>query len=99
MRAGLGHVAGILCAAALLACGSGESARSIPTAAAELYQRLLALDDHHPEALWFLGLAAAQAVRPDDAADLWNRLLAMLPPGSDEHQMLTDRIAALPSSD
>lgn len=73
----------------------GESSEPLPALAVDLYQRILALDERHPESLWFLGLAAAQAGQADDARAFWTRLLAMIPADSDEHQMLSGRIAEL----
>lgn len=45
-------------------------------------QRALALAPGNPKALWLLGSAALQAGQRDTAADLWQTLLGILPPGS-----------------
>jgi cytochrome c-type biogenesis protein CcmH len=63
--------------------------------AAELFRRALELEPGNAKALWFAGLAAADSGKPEEAAALWRRLLAQLPEGSDEHGMLSRRIAAL----
>lgn len=48
-----------------------------------------------PDALWFVGVAEAEAGRPDQAVALWNRLLDRLPADSEAHAALSARIAAL----
>jgi len=73
----------------------GEPNQPLTESTLTLYRRMLALDDRQPDALWFLGLSEAQSGRPDAAADLWNRLLVLLPPDSDEHAMLSARINEL----
>jgi cytochrome c-type biogenesis protein CcmH len=60
-------------------------------------KRLEALDANDPRALWYLGLAAAQAHRPDEAKTRWQKLLALLPPDSPEHKTVTAALAALSS--
>jgi cytochrome c-type biogenesis protein CcmH len=71
----------------------------VPAEAVALYERMLALDARQPDALWFLGVAAARAGRGEEASDLWSRLLVMLPQGSDEHRMLSSRIEGLSESE
>ena len=77
----------------------GEPNQPVPEAALELYRRMLALDQRQPDALWFLGLYEAQSGRLEEAVELWNRLLGLLPPGSDEHAMLSARIDELASAE
>ena len=67
----------------------------VPDAAQALYRRILALDAVHPDALWFLGLAASEAGRGEETVALWTRLLALLPADSEEHRLLANRLAAL----
>lgn len=68
---------------------------ALPQAALALYERMLAIDADAAEALWFLGLDAAGNGRAGEAREHWTRLLARMPPGSDEHKQLSERIAAL----
>ncbi len=87
-------------AEALLALAGAELALApedapAPEAALALYRRVLALAPDAPEALWFLGLAAAEAGRGDEAGEFWGRLVELLPPDSDERRVLADRLAAL----
>ncbi|HEX9646083.1 MAG TPA: c-type cytochrome biogenesis protein CcmI [Alphaproteobacteria bacterium] len=63
--------------------------------AADLFRRALALEPANGEALWFLGLLAAQSGDADQAVAMWRRLLGQLAPGSDEHRMLSRRIDEL----
>ena len=56
-----------------------------PPAAVALYARILALDPDDEPALWFVGLAAAEGGDPATARTRWQRLLALLVPGTEEH--------------
>jgi cytochrome c-type biogenesis protein CcmH len=70
---------------------------SVSPGAEMLFGRLLALQDGNPTALWYLGQAAASAGRKDEARGLWQRLLAVLPENSAEHEQVRqelDRLAA-----
>jgi cytochrome c-type biogenesis protein CcmH len=49
-----------------------------------LYTRLSRLAPDHPDALWFLGLAAYQNGDPRTALRVWERLASRLPAGSPE---------------
>ena len=87
-------------AGALLALAGAELALApqdapAPEAALALYRRVLALSPDEPEALWILGLAAAEAGRGAEAGEFWGRLVELLPPDSDERRVLADRLAAL----
>jgi cytochrome c-type biogenesis protein CcmH len=73
---------------------AGEGAPA-PEAALDAYERLLALDPGHFEALWFTGLGAVEQGRVDDAAAAWRRLADMMPPDSDERAELLGQIEAL----
>lgn len=77
----------------------GEPDQPVSERAVVLYRRMLELDERQPDALWFLGLSEAQSGRPEAAADLWNRLLVMLPPDSAEHEMLATRIGELTATE
>jgi len=58
-------------------------------------KRLQTLDADDPSALWYLGLAAAQAHEIDEAKAYWQKLLTVLPTDSDERKMVSDALAAL----
>ena len=60
-----------------------------------LLHKVEVLSPDEPEALWYLGLAAAQAKRPDEAARYWQRLLAALPPDAPERKTVTAALGAL----
>ena len=75
---------------------SGEvGAESPPAEAVAVYERILALDPHDGAALWFVGLGAAE--RGDSAAARahWERLLALLAPGTDEHEAVRTALDSL----
>jgi cytochrome c-type biogenesis protein CcmH len=78
---------------AMLADRKPEDA--IPGPALDLLHRIEAKQPDQPAALWYLGLAAAQARHPDAAAAYWRRLLPLLPPDSDEHKMVTAALGAV----
>jgi cytochrome c-type biogenesis protein CcmH len=61
----------------------------------DLLHKVEALKPGDPEALWYLGLAAAQAKKPGEAERYWQRLLAALPADAGERKTVTDAIAAL----
>ncbi|MEA1677763.1 c-type cytochrome biogenesis protein CcmI [Nitrospirillum sp. BR 11163] len=52
---------------------------------------------NNPQALWYLGLDAAEAGRKAEARDLWGRLLPLLPEGSEDRKELEGRLKALGS--
>lgn len=57
----------------------------VPAEAVAVFRRLHAIDADNPVVLWHLGLAAAQAGNAAEARAFWDRLLALLPPGSTDH--------------
>ena len=67
----------------------------VPAAAVAVYRRLLALDGANPVALWHLGLAAAESGDDGEARTLWQRLLALLPPGGADHDIVRRALDAL----
>lgn len=66
-----------------------------PPAAIALYARILALAPDDGPALWFTGLAAAERGDAATARARWERLLALLAPGSDEHQAIQTALDTL----
>jgi len=69
--------------------------QSLPDRVVALLHRVEALSPNQPEALWYLGLAAAQAHQPDQAAGYWQRLLATLPADAPERKTVTDALATV----
>jgi cytochrome c-type biogenesis protein CcmH len=67
----------------------------LPERAVSLWRRVDALDPRQPQALWYLGLAAAQQRRLAEAGSYWQRLLPLLPADSEQHKMVAAAIAAL----
>ena len=67
----------------------------LPERAVALWRRVNAADSKQPQALWYLGLAAAQQRRLAEASGYWQRLLPLLPEDSDQHKMVAAAIAAL----
>lgn len=67
----------------------------IPPQAVDLLRHAAAIDPQQPAALWYLGLAAAQQRNFDAATGYWQRLLAVLPPDSEQHRSVAEAIAAI----
>lgn len=67
----------------------------IPARAVALLQRARTLDPDAPTALWYLGLAAAQAHRFDAARADWQRLLTVLPAGSEDAKTVAAALGAI----
>ena len=64
----------------------GDAGPEPPAAAAvAVYMRVLALDPDDEPALWFVGLSAAEGGDAATARGHWQRLLALLAPGTEEH--------------
>ncbi|HXP29912.1 MAG TPA: c-type cytochrome biogenesis protein CcmI [Stellaceae bacterium] len=60
-----------------------------------LLHRVETLAPGEPAALWYLGLAAAQARRFDEAAQYWQRLVAALPSDSAERKTVAAALDAI----
>jgi cytochrome c-type biogenesis protein CcmH len=67
----------------------------IPETELALLKQLKGLDANEPRALWYLGLAAAQAHEIEEAKTYWQKLLTLLPPNSADRKMVSDALAAL----
>jgi cytochrome c-type biogenesis protein CcmH len=92
-----GGVAPLLAEAhALLVNGGGrDPTKKLPDRLVELMKEIERRDPKQPEALWYLGLAAAQDHNPSAAAEYWQRLLALLDPGSAEYKTVQEAVAAI----
>lgn len=60
-----------------------------------LLRRVETLDPKNPEALWLLGVAAAQSMKPDEALGYWTRVLGLLPPGSPDRKTVEEAIGSV----
>ena len=80
--------------AALVVEGLPENA-PLPPRLVAVMRELLAIDPQSPDALYFLGVAEAQAGRKAAARGLWNRLLALLPPDSPARGEVIQQIEGL----
>ena len=84
--------------ALIVAAGSGRDPRvAVPAPAVTALQRVLAIAPDEPDALWYLGLAAAQRHDADAATGYWRRLLAALPPSGEDRKMVQAAVDALAS--
>lgn len=72
-----------------------KSSERLPQEAVAAFREVLARAPDHAQALWFVGRGAYETGDRETAAKHWNRLLALLPPGSPEARELSDRIASL----
>lgn len=67
----------------------------LPPKAVEALREVVAIDPANKEALWLLGLDAANSGRRDEAAELWNRLLAQMDPKDPDRAAVSQRISTL----
>lgn len=70
-----------------------------PAEAETVLQKVLELDAKNPDALYHLGEVARRKGDRDEAARYWEKLLAELPPGSEEHDWLQQRLETLPKGE
>jgi cytochrome c-type biogenesis protein CcmH len=70
---------------------------AVPEPALTALRRVIAIAPDQPDALWYLGLAAAQHHDPEAATGYWRRLLAALPPSGEDRKMVQAAIDALVS--
>jgi cytochrome c-type biogenesis protein CcmH len=75
--------------------GGHDPRRPLPPRFVEIMRKVEAIQPKQPEALWFLGLAEAQQQHPDAAVGYWKRLLAMLPPGTEDYKSVQQAVDAL----
>jgi len=71
----------------------------VPDGVIAVLKRLETLEPEEPRVLWYLGLAAAQARRPEEAKARWQKLLTLLPPESAEHKTVAAALAAISGGD
>jgi cytochrome c-type biogenesis protein CcmH len=82
--------------AVLDAAGGGrDPSKKLPPRFVEIMKKIEGIAPQQPEALWYLGLAEVQQQRPEGAVGYWRRLLAMLPPGTDDYKSVQQAVDAL----
>ncbi len=78
------------------ALADGIKGDILPPAFVMVMQQVNAIDPDQQDALWYLGLAAAQRGDAHRALKFWQRLAQLLPAGSRERKTLQERLDALP---
>jgi cytochrome c-type biogenesis protein CcmH len=73
----------------------GDPHKKLPEKAVTELRKVLEMEPRNGEALWYLGLAAAQEHKREEAAGYWQRLLAVLPPEGDDAKMVETALKAL----
>jgi len=68
---------------------------AVPERVVTLMKRAETLDPKQPAALWYLGLAAAQQRRFEEATGYWQRLSTALPADSDQHKAVMAALEAI----
>lgn len=74
---------------------AGDDAAAPPSDATVLFRQILAAEPKNQMALWYVGLAEADAGHKDMARDLLSRLLAELPANAPGRQEVEQRLAVL----
>ena len=69
----------------------------IPPRVVALLKRAEAGDPQEPMVLWYLGVAAAQDGRPEEARRYWQALLSTLPGGGEDAKMIQAALDTLPA--
>jgi cytochrome c-type biogenesis protein CcmH len=81
--------------ASALIRGQPDLDRELPEGFADAVNRIRTLDADNPLGLFYAGMVERLAGRNDLARDLWRRVLALLPEGSDERADLQRQIDQL----
>lgn len=68
---------------------------SVGAEAREAYERLALLAPDHPEPWWYLGIAALQAGRTEEARRHWRRVLSLLPEDHPDRAAISERLSAI----
>ncbi|HYE49782.1 MAG TPA: c-type cytochrome biogenesis protein CcmI [Azospirillaceae bacterium] len=72
-----------------------EDGTKPPDAFFQVMRDVLKRSPENPQALWYLGLEAAESGRPQEARAMWTKLLGQLAAGSPDHAELSRRIEGL----
>ena len=75
--------------------GGNALDQKLPDRVMTLLHKVEGMSPNEPEALWYLGLAAAQDKKPDEAARYWQRLLTTLPADAPERKTVSDALASV----
>lgn len=86
-------------AEALIAAARARGDTQPPEAVYAVYAVILTHQPDNPNALYFVGRAAAESGDAARARDLWGRLLQRIPPDEPAHASLRQQLEALPASD
>ncbi len=86
-------------AEALIAATRARGEKRPPEAVYAVYAAILKHQPDNPNALYFVGRAAAESGDAARARDLWSRLLKRIPPNEPAHASLRQQLEALPASD
>lgn len=81
--------------AVLEMAGGAAPEKPLPEAFVADMRKVAEIDPENTEALWYLGLAAAQRHDKEQALAKWRQLLALLPPGSDDAKLVQRAVEAL----
>ena len=74
---------------------AGDDATAPPAEATALFRQILQAEPKNQMALWYVGIAEADAGHKDSARDLWSQLLAQLPANAPGREEVEQRLAAL----
>jgi cytochrome c-type biogenesis protein CcmH len=72
-----------------------DGEQKVPEAAAVAFRAVLDRAPDEPRALWWVGMAAVEAGRRDEALALWTRLRDGLPAGSEQRREVEAALAAI----
>jgi len=75
--------------------GRTDLAKTVPAEFPEAVKRIRTLDPANPLGLFYAGVVARAEGRPDEAKALWEKILALMPEGSQERQQLQHEIDTL----
>ena len=75
--------------------GRTDLAKTVPAEFPEAVKRIRTLDPANPLGLFYAGVVARAEGRPDEAKALWEKVLALMPEGSQERQQLQHEIDTL----
>jgi cytochrome c-type biogenesis protein CcmH len=78
-----------------LIAAAGDDAPAPPAEATALFRQILQAEPKNQMALWYVGIAEADAGHKDSARDLWSQLLAQLPANAPGREEVEQRLAAL----
>lgn len=75
---------------------ASDRTAALPEDAVALFRQVLELDARNPDALYFVGMAQAQAGETESARDTWTQLLGQLDEGSRAYGVVRQQLDNLP---